>query len=1122
MGGAGSKGILQAPLLWQTALFELAIALLIVVTPPLFASALYDPIRPFFPILAFLLFCGGSAALLAAGGLVAERLRPFVPLVAALPVIALAINFTVNGIPAAQIAYWTEACALCSLAWVLWRDVPVRGRLYVLMVATIVGLQGVSMLLQPGLYQDRLVYGELGQFLWLLGPLFAFSGAGLILAGRGTHHRVVLSFAALAAVDLAILVSTFATTQTWTGVISCGTLAIILLLAVPRVSVARESPVLFASFAAVAAAGDLLSGLIVQSGGTALVPGWAIMRPPVALAFFFVSIALGIVTRQEGLRHRVVTVALAGIALLVAVLLVAQRALSGTAKLDIAGLLGQRVDDDMGSGTLAAPLLVCAVSLLVLLYVARPHSRLVTHAFVALGSLVVGVVALNLLAYMLNSAFLLDIYEEYAMRQHATVAFGALALALVSVGFTRLLAAPVGDRLFGVLASLGILVLIRGFLGDATLSYVYDHVDALAMSTYREAVEEASNVMLVLLAAVTLGAGIVFSRTITGPLDEILRAIARARSGDQRAQADVDGYDEIGVVARSFNQLTRELADGSDLNAAVNRAQSDLGEAIVILRDGEPEHWNDALPRITGYTDAELRSMGSMTLLWPSAERAEMRAVLRSRAAQTYQLETALQKKGNGVVDLEMAVIPLPGRGAGTQLAIIRDITERKTAERGLHRLALHDALTDLPNRALFSDRLERTIAAAHRASDSFSVLYLDLDRFKEVNDAFGHGAGDALLRELAKRLATRLGGSDTLARFGGDEFAILLPQARTVADALSVGEILQAVLHRPYDLDRRAVYVEASLGAVVYPADGETADALLRHADIAMYQAKRTGKGLVAYSVEQDPQSQKRLDLMSDLRHAIERDELFLNFQPQVRLADSACCGDVEALVRWRHPTRGIVPPSDFIPLAEESGFINELTRWVLSEALRKVAELGRMGREMRVAVNLSARNLQLPGLADLVTRDLAEFGLPPGVLTLEITETAVMLDAQRGLETLAKLAAVGVRLSIDDFGTGYSSLANLRRLPVNELKIDRSFVADMVTNPSSGAIVRSIVQLGHSMGLSVVAEGIEDAATLAALRADGCDLAQGYHMARPMAFDALLRWMDATGPVLSAAAAD
>jgi len=1121
MGGTGSKAVLQAPLLWQAALFELGIGTLIVVAPPLFSVGSYDPIRPFLPIFAVLLFVGGSAALLAIGGFIKGRGRPLVPLVAALPVAGLALNFVINGLPTGQIAYGSEVVALCWLAWVLWRGDSMKNRIYFVMVAAILALQGASMLLQPGYYQNPLVYAELGTHLWLVGPLFVFTGVGLVVAGRGTHRRLTLAFAALAAIDLAVLVATFTTTHVWTGVMLYGLLAIVLLLAAPRVSVAFESPILFASFAAVAAAGDLLNGLVIVVDGEPLVPGWAIMRPPVALGLLFIACGLAVALRYDGVRFRRVTATLGTLALVVGLLTIFARITAGEAPDHVAGLLGHRIDDDMNASPLAGPALVVGAALLLLLYVARPRSRLATQAFVTFGSLAIGVVALNLLAYMLNSSFLLDIYDQYAIRQHATVAFGALALAIVSVGITRLLAAPVSDRLFGVLGALGILVMMRGFVSDSALWFIYSHIDALAMSTYQEAVEEARNVMLALLAAVTVGTGVVLTRTITLPLEQILGAIARARAGEARARADVEGDDEIAVVARSFNELTSQLADQSDLNVAVRKAQSDLGEAIVILEGGEPREWNDALATITGYSDEELRTMQSVLLLWPSAQREELRALLRARASETYRLETALMRKGDGLAELEMAVIPLPGTESGEQLAVMRDITERKRAERGLERLALTDPLTDLPNRALFADRLERTISAAHRAEDSFALLYLDLDRFKEVNDAFGHDKGDALLREVGARLGAALATTDTLARFGGDEFAVLLPRARDVVEAFSMAEVVRAVLMRPFDLDGHRVFVEASIGVVLYPADGADADSLLRHADIAMYQAKRNGKGLVAYTVEHDPQSQRRLDVLSDLRQAIARDELLLHYQPQIRMLDGGCCGSLEALVRWNHPTRGMVPPSDFIPLAEESGFINELTLWVIREALSQAAMLRTLGREPRMAINLSARNLHYPGLVDAVAHQLATWNLEPSTLTLEITETAVMSDAKRSLQTLNELSALGVRLSVDDFGTGYSSLAYLRRLPVNELKVDRSFVMDMLANPSSDAIVSSTIQLGHSLGLAVVAEGVEDAATLAALKARRCDFAQGYHIARPMPFDQLIEWMRMRGPVIEVTSA-
>jgi predicted signal transduction protein with EAL and GGDEF domain len=315
-------------------------------------------------------------------------------------------------------------------------------------------------------------------------------------------------------------------------------------------------------------------------------------------------------------------------------------------------------------------------------------------------------------------------------------------------------------------------------------------------------------------------------------------------------------------------------------------------------------------------------------------------------------------------------------------------------------------------------------------------------------------------------------------------------------------------MLMKPFDVSGHRVFVEASIGVVLFPADGADSDTLLRRADIAMYQAKRSGKGIVAYQAEHDPQSQRRLDLLSDLRHAIARDELFLHYQPQTRGDGTS---SFEALLRWRHSARGMVPPSEFIPLAEESGFINEVALFVVREAVRDIATLGSLVAEPRVAVNLSARNLHLPGIVDAIAAELSASHVDPGALTIEITETAVMSDAKRSLETLTRLSELGVRLSIDDFGTGYSSLGYLRRLPVKELKIDRSFVMDMLTNQSSDAIVTSTIQLGHSLGLEVVAEGVEDAATLEALGQRGCDLAQGYHIARPMPFADLVEWLRA-----------
>jgi diguanylate cyclase (GGDEF)-like protein/PAS domain S-box-containing protein/excisionase family DNA binding protein len=439
-----------------------------------------------------------------------------------------------------------------------------------------------------------------------------------------------------------------------------------------------------------------------------------------------------------------------------------------------------------------------------------------------------------------------------------------------------------------------------------------------------------------------------------------------------------------------------------------------------------------------------------------------------------------------------------------------RDITERVLAEEALRHQALHDALTDLPNRTLLHDRLGHALRASRRDGRPLALLLLDLDRFKEVNDTFGHHRGDDLLRQVAARLRGALRASDTIARLGGDEFAALLPGADE-GGARAVATALRAALDVPLVIAGQALQLGASIGVALAPAHGEDAPTLLRHADTAMYAAKHAGDTDVAvYDPAHDPHSPDRLALLAELREAITQGALALHYQPKVALATGQVHG-VEALVRWPHPVHGLLPPDQFIPLAEQHGLIGPLTLWVLEEALRQGKLWARAGWDLNVAVNLSAWSLHDASLPDTIAALLRRFDAPPGRLRLELTEGSVMADAERALEVLTRLAALGVGLSVDDFGTGYSSLAYLKRLPVDEVKIDRSFVRDLATDEADAAIVHSTVGLGRSLGLQVVAEGVEDRATWDLLARMGCDVAQGYYLSRPLPAAAVADWLRA-----------
>jgi diguanylate cyclase (GGDEF)-like protein len=413
---------------------------------------------------------------------------------------------------------------------------------------------------------------------------------------------------------------------------------------------------------------------------------------------------------------------------------------------------------------------------------------------------------------------------------------------------------------------------------------------------------------------------------------------------------------------------------------------------------------------------------------------------------------------------------------------------------------AMHDALTGLPNRVLLRDRIERALSGAARTPAEVAVLLIDLDRFKEINDTLGHSYGDELLCQVGPRLESVLREGDTLARLGGDEFAVLLPAVDGVDEAQAVAERLREALHRRFEVQGVALDLEASVGIALSPWHGTDVEELLRNADIAMYVAKEVKAGAVLFVPEEHSAGGARLTVLGDLRTALDSaDELFLHYQPKVTL-DGERVEGLEALLRWQHPERGLIPPSDFIPVAEGTGIIIRLTERVLSMALAAMRGWQDRGMAVPVAVNLSARCLLDASLPDLVARLLREHDVPAALLRLEVTESAVMSDTARCMDVLHRLHELGVRLSIDDFGTGYSSMAHLRRLPVDELKIDRSFVLGMTTMQADAVLVRTAIDLGHNLGLTVVAEGVEGLEHVDALRDLGCDVAQGYHYARPM----------------------
>ena len=570
----------------------------------------------------------------------------------------------------------------------------------------------------------------------------------------------------------------------------------------------------------------------------------------------------------------------------------------------------------------------------------------------------------------------------------------------------------------------------------------------------------------------------------------------------------------------------RELDDG--LVAVMNDVGSQIGEFVerkraeVALQESEKrmrsvldnvsdglatidqagviESANPAVARLFGYSDHELVGEQASVLI-ATTHRAAFENYLQRRltmdAPASGSHETMGKRKNGSLFPLEFVVSSMQVGSRHLFIATLRDISERKAHTDALEYQALHDALTGLPNRSLFGDRLRQALLAARRNQKMFGVLLLDLDRFKDINDALGHDRGDSLLQEVTARLRGVLRATDTIARLGGDEFAVLTTDARHPEDVVGTAKKILASLEGPFAIADQMVETGASIGIALYPVHGDDPGTLLRRADVAMYVAKRSGGGFALYQPEHEAQTLRRSGLAGELRRSIPQGELVLHYQPQVTLATGEI-RTVEALIRWNHPREGLMPPDRFIPMAEETGIIHPLTAWVIDSALEQLCKWLAEGIDVSVSINVSPRNIEDHSLEEMVARALGNFKVEPARLTLEITEGVAMAAA--AAKALHRLHEIGVRIALDDFGTGYSSLLYLMRLPVHEIKIDRSFVSALASDPDSGAIVRSAVGLGHNLGLRVVAEGLQDRMAETILVEAGCDAAQGFLVGRPV----------------------
>jgi len=530
-------------------------------------------------------------------------------------------------------------------------------------------------------------------------------------------------------------------------------------------------------------------------------------------------------------------------------------------------------------------------------------------------------------------------------------------------------------------------------------------------------------------------------------------------------------------------------------------------EAIVFHRDGLITDGNEALTRLTGYSLQEVTGLSIFNFISPEW-RATALEYTRSGREDPY--EVTIQHKDGHAIPVEVVGKTMPLHHADYRIVVVRDITARKQAQEREAFIALHDPLTQLPNRHFLMEQLSQVLSLARRRHGRVAVLFMNLDHFKTVNDSLGHHAGDQLLCNVAERLRQGVRDADVVARIGGDEFVVVLTDVQTPDDAAMVADKLLEAMHGVFTVDQLPLTISPSIGISLYPDHGGSADMLLRCADAAMQHAKDSGRGnrqFYATSMEAsalDVLHQERL-----LRDAIARNDFVLHYQPQICLADGSLQG-LEALVRWRHPERGLVGPDEFITFSESRGLITPIGRWVMREACRQLKAWQDQGlANVPVAVNLSALEFRQRDVAAEIAAVLQETGLAPQYLEIELTESVLMHQTGQTLNTLHAVKALGVGISIDDFGTGYSSLAYLKRYPIDKLKIDRSFVTDTPGSADDVAIVTAIIQMGRSLQLQTVAEGVETQAQIDLLAGLGCDLIQGFVVSAPLDAEATERWL-------------
>lgn len=582
-----------------------------------------------------------------------------------------------------------------------------------------------------------------------------------------------------------------------------------------------------------------------------------------------------------------------------------------------------------------------------------------------------------------------------------------------------------------------------------------------------------------------------------------------------------DDNGEIEAIEGFMQDITQLKLSEVAAHEAEARYRSIFENAVEGIYQTSPDghylNFNPALAKIYGYDSAADLVQGISDIdkqLYVDVGKRSEFVTLMSKHGRVINFEAQVRRKDGAVIWISENAREVRDRDGSLMFyeGTVEDITERKSHEQEIEYQATHDALTGLPNRTLLTDRLQQYMGIADRYASKVAVAFVDLDQFKLINDSMGHDAGDALLRIMAERLASCVRESDTVVRLGGDEFVLLLTGLNKIED---VSESMQRVLlavAEPCAIGARDFIVSCSIGISIYPDDAKDTTTLLKYADSAMYKSKQSGRNnFQFYTDELNQRLMQRLDLEYRLRQALEKEEFLLHYQPKLEFSTGKVCG-AEALIRWQPEGKGMVSPADFIPIAEETGLIEEIGIWVLRSACHQAVELNqRFGRKLPIAVNVSPRQFRQSGLVATIRLALEESGLDPACLELEITESSLVHDTGGFIKTLHELKALGVKLAIDDFGTGYSSMAYLKDFPVDRLKIDQVFVSHLESEPSNIAILKAIIALGHSLGMKVIAEGVETAYQQAFLHGIGCDELQGYYFSKPLPTDVFTKFLAA-----------